>query len=76
VARTRYLCKRLCAWFPELPIVVEHWGEIALTAENLALLRADGIEQVGTTLRETRDQVMHVSHRLASLTPHAVPRVA
>ena len=76
LARTRYLCKQLHARFPDLTIVVEHWGEIALTAENLALLRADGIEQVGTTLRETRDQVMHVSQRLASLTPHAVPRVA
>jgi predicted PurR-regulated permease PerM len=76
LARTRYLCKRLRARFPELTIVVGHWGETALTAENLALLRADGIEQVGTTLRETRDQVMHVSQRLASLTPHVVPRVA
>jgi predicted PurR-regulated permease PerM len=76
LARTRYLCKQLHARFPALTIVVGHWGETALTAENLALLRADGIEQVGTTLRETRDQVMQVSQQLASLTPYAAPRVA
>ena len=74
------VCERtgaqLHARFPALTIVVGHWGETALTAENLALLRADGIEQVGTTLRETRDQVMQVSQRLASLIPHAVPRMS
>lgn len=40
------------------------------------VLRADSIEQVGTTLQETCDQVMQVSQRLASLIPHAVPRVS
>ena len=35
------------------------------------LLRAEGIEQVGTTRRETRDQVMQGSQRLATFTPHA-----
>jgi predicted PurR-regulated permease PerM len=76
LARTRYLCKRLRARFPDLPIVVGRWGETERAAENLALLRAEGIEQVGTTLRETCDQVMQVSQRLATFIPHAAPRVA
>ena len=76
LARTRYLCKQLRARFPELAIVVGRWGGTEHTAENLALLRADGIEQVGTTLRETCDQVMQVSQRLVSLTPHAASHVA
>jgi len=76
VARTRYLYKRLRARLPEIPIVVGRWVATAHTAEDLVLLHAAGIEQVGTTLQETRDQVMHVSQRLASFPPHATPRVA
>lgn len=59
-----------------LSIVVGRWGETELAAENLALLRAEGIEQVGTTLRASRDQVMQVSQRLATLAPQAAPSVA
>lgn len=76
LARTRYLCKRLHARFPDLTIVVGRWGAGAYPAENLARLRAEGIEQVGTTLRETCEQVMHMSQPLVSFTPHAAPRVA
>ncbi len=42
--------------------------------ETVALLRADGIDQVGTTLQATYDQVMQASHMAVSLTPTATSR--
>jgi predicted PurR-regulated permease PerM len=74
LAQTRYLCKRLRARFPDLKIVVGRWGFRENTEEALAHLRADGsIDYVGTSLRETRDEVMRLVQQAASLTPEAVP---
>jgi hypothetical protein len=75
VAHLRYLCKQLRAQCPDLRLVVGHWGVTDNLEEIVARLRADGVEQVGTTLQDTRDQVMQVSQLLASHTPHAAPRV-
>jgi hypothetical protein len=72
LAQTRYLCKRLRARFPDLKIVVGRWGFRENTEETLAHLRADGIDYVGTSLRETRDEVMRLVQQVASLTPEAV----
>src|SRR5215471_8462971 len=52
-AQTRYLCKRLRARFPTLPIVVGCWSGTTDAVENLARLRLDSLThltQVGTIL--------------------------
>ena len=60
LAQARYRCKRLRARFPDLKIVVGRWGFKENAEETLAQLRADGIDYVGTSLLETRDQVMRL----------------
>jgi predicted PurR-regulated permease PerM len=72
MAQARYLCKRLRTRFPDLKIVVGRWGQRENTEETLAHLRADGIDYVGTSLCETRDEVMRLVQQAASLTPEAV----
>jgi hypothetical protein len=72
VPHLRYLCKQLRGRFPALPIVVGCWGVTETVVETVALLRADGLDHVGTTVQTTRDHVMHVSQLVASrpsLTP-------
>jgi hypothetical protein len=69
VPHLRYLCKQLRARFPALPIVVGYWGATDTLAETVALLHADGLDHVGTTLQATRDQVMQVCQLVASRTP-------
>lgn len=60
LAQARYRCKLLRARFPDLKIVVGRWGFKENAEETLAQLRADGIDYVGTSLLETRDQVMRL----------------
>jgi hypothetical protein len=62
----RYLCKQLRARFPALPIVVGCWGVTETVVETVALLRADGLDHVGTTVQTTRDHLMHVRQLVAS----------
>jgi predicted PurR-regulated permease PerM len=72
VPHLRYLCKQLRARFPSLPLVVGCWGAPEPVAETVALLRADGLDHVGTTLQTTRDHVMHISQLVTaqrSVTP-------
>jgi predicted PurR-regulated permease PerM len=73
LAQARYLCKRLRARFPDLKIVVGRWGFREDTDETLAHLRSDGVDYVGTSLRDTRDEVMRLVEQDACLTPEAVP---
>jgi predicted PurR-regulated permease PerM len=54
LARTRYLCKRLRAQFPELRIVVGRWGPNDSVEHDRRLLLAAGAAVVGTSLLETR----------------------
>ncbi|HEY5864903.1 MAG TPA: AI-2E family transporter, partial [Candidatus Tectomicrobia bacterium] len=75
-AQTRYLCKRLRARFPALPIVVGCWGGPKDEAEHLARLGLDSIAHTSTTLLETRNQIMQLSQIHTPLVPHAVPSVA
>jgi len=75
-AQTRYLCKRLRARFPELPIVVGCWGGPKDEAEHLARLGLDSIAHTSTTLLETRNQIMQVPQRHTPLAPQAVASVA
>jgi hypothetical protein len=89
VPHLRYLCKQLRARFPSLPLVVGCWGAPEPVAETVALLRADGLAHIGTTVQTTRDHLMHVSQLVASQralspeggrsdptvpVPHVVPR--
>jgi hypothetical protein len=67
VPHLRYLCKQLRARFPALPLVVGCWGETDTLEETVALLRADGLEQVGTTFQATRDQILQAHQHAASL---------
>ena len=60
VPHLRYLCKQLRARFPALPIVVGCWGAPEPVAETVALLRAEGLDHIGTTVQSTRDHIMHV----------------
>jgi AI-2E family transporter len=71
LAQARYLCKRLRARFPDLKIVVGRWGFKENTEETLAHLRSDGVDYVGTSLCDTRDEVMRLVQQVASLTPEA-----
>ena len=75
-AQTRYLCKRLRARFPELPIVVGCWGGPKDEAEHLTRLGLDSIAHTSTTLLETRNQIMQVPQRHTPLAPQAVASVA
>jgi AI-2E family transporter len=75
-AQTRYLCKRLRARFPTLPIVVGCWSGTTDAVENLARLRLDSLTQVGTILTETRQQIMQVPSTPILPMPHTVPSVA
>ena len=75
-AQTRYLCKRLRARFPTLPIVVGCWGGPKDEAEHLARLGLDRIAHTSTTLLETRNQIMQLPQIHTPLVPQAVPSVA
>jgi predicted PurR-regulated permease PerM len=75
-AQTRYLCKRLRARFPTLPIVVGCWSGTQDEAEILARLRLDSLTQVGTTLTKTCQQIMQVPSIQVPPVAHTVPSVA
>lgn len=64
LAQTRYLCKRLRARFPNLKIVVGRWG-VGSEDSNTILLA--GADKVGTTMIETRDQII----QLCQISPHS-----
>jgi len=59
LAQTRYLCKRLRGRFPNIKIIVGRWGTRSENNENSLL--AAGADKVGTTIIETRDQVIQLS---------------
>lgn len=75
-SQTRYLCKRLRARFPALPIVVGCWGGPKDEAEHLERLGLDDIAHTSTTLLETRDQIMQAPQIPRSLASPSVPMVA
>jgi predicted PurR-regulated permease PerM len=62
LAHARHLCKRLRARFPDLKILVGRWGDPeGGIADRAALLEA-GANDVGTTLRQSRDQLLERVH--------------
>jgi predicted PurR-regulated permease PerM len=58
LAQTRYLCKRLRARFPHLKIVVGRWG---IGSEDSNSILIAGADRVGTTMIETREQMIQLS---------------
>lgn len=71
---TRYLCKRLRARFPACRIAVGCWGLTGDVEANRAALRAAGADEVGMTLEESRNQVIHLGQLRASSTPEPSPQ--
>jgi hypothetical protein len=57
LGQTRYLCKRLRARFPKLKIAVGRWGMGSEDRESILLAGAD---RVGTTMIETREQMIEL----------------
>jgi len=58
LALARYLCKRLRSQFPELKIAVGRWGQKEKTDRLHERLRQAGADMVGTSLAESRAQVV------------------
>jgi predicted PurR-regulated permease PerM len=58
LAQTRYLCKKLRARFPNLKIAVGRWG--TASGDNNKILLSAGADKVGTTMIETRDQIVQL----------------
>ena len=68
-AQTRYLCKRLRARFPTLPIIIGCWGGTQDETETQARLRLDSLTQISTSLTKMCQQIMQVP-------PTSMPPVA
>jgi predicted PurR-regulated permease PerM len=64
LVQARYLCKRLRARFPHLKIVVGRWG---VGSEDSNSILIAGADRVGTTMIETRDQMI----QLSQISPHS-----
>jgi predicted PurR-regulated permease PerM len=73
LAPVRYLCKRLRTRFPECRIVVGHWGAGAESNSSRVGLREAGADEVGTSLRETHNQVSQLSQLVSPPTPSSTP---
>jgi hypothetical protein len=77
VAQTRYLSKRLRARFPDLRILVGRWG---VGRDNVETVRnrlvSAGATQVGTSLTESRAQVLPLVQTLAHVHEATAPAVA
>jgi hypothetical protein len=74
LAQTRYLCKRLRARLPGLKIVVGRWG--AGSEDSSHVLIAAGADKVGTTMIETRDQMIQLSQSSPHFDSHSGSAVA
>ncbi len=56
--QTRHLCKRLRARCPGIKILVGRWGDNGQSEQDRAPLLAAGADAVGTSLRESRAQML------------------
>jgi hypothetical protein len=72
ISHARYHCKRLRARIPTLKIVVGHWGVPDPNATRANLLHTAGADAVGTTLQETRGQIMQFEPVVQSVLPEAL----
>ena len=69
-SRSRHVVRRLRALVPDLPILVGRWAPSELADESPDALVAAGATAVASTLRETREQLLHLAAPAAS-TPAA-----
>jgi predicted PurR-regulated permease PerM len=58
---TRYVTKRLRAHFPDIKILLGRWGGAENKEAQQELLRAAGIDEIATTLLESRTQALHLA---------------
>jgi hypothetical protein len=58
LAQTRYVCKRLKAQCPGVKVVVGRWGSQDNIEQMRTRLKDSGADHVGTTLAETRAEVI------------------
>jgi hypothetical protein len=72
LGQTRYLCKRLRTRFPKLKIAVGRWGAGSENGESILLAGAD---RVGTTMIETREQMIQLSQTGAHWEGHSVTTI-
>jgi predicted PurR-regulated permease PerM len=56
--QARHLCKRLRARCPEIRILVGRWGQKGAIEGDRELFLDAGADAVGTSLRESRDQIL------------------
>jgi hypothetical protein len=71
LARTRYLTKRLRGVVPEAHVVVARWGVPLVTADERTILEQAGVNAIGTTLIETREQLRHAAQSAPAEAPQA-----
>jgi hypothetical protein len=72
LAQARYLCKRLRARFPNLKIAVGRWG---IGSEDSSSILLAGADKVGTTMIETRDQMVQLIQISRHSEGHSGPAV-
>jgi predicted PurR-regulated permease PerM len=72
LAQARYLCKRMRVQCPTVKVVVGRWGETENVERIEKRLRAAGADYVGTTLLQTRSQVVPLL-QVAAAAPPAAP---
>lgn len=68
-SKSRHLVKRLRAALPELTIVVGRWAAPSFADADTAMLMEAGADAVGSTLVETRDQLVRRVHLTSDTTP-------
>jgi len=73
LSQTRYLCKRLRARFPNLKIAVGRWGTGSEDSNSILLAGAD---KIGTTMIETREQMIQLCQISAHSEAQSVTTVA
>lgn len=73
LAQARYLCKRLRALFPSIKIVVGQWVPPEELDGAPGSLLSAGADQVGTTLLQTRDQIMNLRQLISGISPNRGP---
>jgi predicted PurR-regulated permease PerM len=73
LSHTRYLCKRLRARFPNLKIAVGRWGTGSEDSNSILLAGAD---KIGTTMIETREQMIQLCQISAHSEAQSVTTVA
>ena len=73
LAQTRYLCKRLRARLPGVKIVVGRWGRES--EDSSTVLFSAGADRIGTTLIETRDQMVQLIQIIPHSENHSGPTV-